>query len=92
MAPRVDAGLRRYARHTTQATNLTQDSRLRRLSFANPLTIEQRHHAAAYAAAANALGIDAILTNAPTAGRCDVADNDVVASITPDDAVALIGH
>ena len=50
---------------------------------ADPLTIEQRHHAAAYAAAAAALGIDAIVTNAPTAGRSDVADNDVVASITP---------
>jgi hypothetical protein len=56
------------------------------------LTIEQRHHAAAYAAAAAALGIDTIVTNAPTAGRSDVADNDVVASVTPDDAVALIGH
>ena len=59
---------------------------------AGPLTIEQRHHAAAYAAAAAALGIDAIVTNAPTAARSDVADNDVVASVTPDDAVAVIGH
>lgn len=59
---------------------------------ADPLTMEQRHHAAAYAAAAAALGIDAIVTNAPTAGRSDVADNDVVASVTPEDAVALIGH
>ncbi|MGH3495106.1 MAG: hypothetical protein ACRDQ1_17985, partial [Sciscionella sp.] len=59
---------------------------------ANPLTLFQRHHAAAYAAAAAAVGIDAIVTNAPTAGRSDVADNDVVASVTPDDAVALIGH
>ncbi|HEX9499625.1 MAG TPA: hypothetical protein VF926_14910, partial [Mycobacterium sp.] len=32
------------------------------------------------------------MTNAPTAGRSDVADNDVVASVTPEDAVALIGH
>lgn len=38
------------------------------------------------------MGIDAIVTNAPTAGRSDVADNDVVASVTPDDAVPLIGH
>jgi hypothetical protein len=58
----------------------------------DPITIEQRHHAAAYAAAAAALGIDAVVTNAPTAGRSDVADNDVVASISPDDAVAMIGH
>jgi hypothetical protein len=59
---------------------------------ADPIAIEQRHHAAAYAAAAAALGIDAIVTNAPSAGRSDVADNDVVASVTPDEAVALIGH
>lgn len=62
------------------------------LPSADPLTLHQRHHAAAYAAAAAAVGIDAIVTNAPMAGRCDVADNDVVASVTPDDAVALIGH
>lgn len=59
---------------------------------AEPLTLEQRHHAAAYAAAAAAVGIDAIVTSAPTVGRVDVADNDVVASVTPDEAVALIGH
>ncbi len=57
-----------------------------------PLAIETRHHAAAYAATAAAVGIDAIVTTAPTAGRPDVADNDVVVSVTPDDAVALIGH
>lgn len=59
---------------------------------AEPLSLDQRHHAAAYAAAAGAVEIDAVVTNAPTAGRSDVADNDVVASVTPDDAVALIGH
>ncbi|MDM4138787.1 MULTISPECIES: hypothetical protein [Mycobacterium] len=59
---------------------------------ADPLSLDQRHHAAAYAAAAGAVGIDAVVTNAPTAGRSDVADNDLVASVTPDDAVALIGH
>jgi hypothetical protein len=57
-----------------------------------PLTIEQRHHGAAYAAAAGAVGIDAIVTTAPTVGRADVADNDVVASVTPREAVSLIGH
>lgn len=57
-----------------------------------PLTLDQRHHAAAYAAAAGVLGIDAIVSVAPTVGRADVADNDLVASVTPDDAVALIGH
>jgi len=59
---------------------------------ADPLSLDQRRHAAVYAAAAAAVGIDAIVTNAPTVGRSDVADNDVVASVTPDDAVALIGH
>ncbi|MFV8172428.1 MULTISPECIES: hypothetical protein [Mycolicibacterium] len=59
---------------------------------AEPLTMAQRHRAAAYAAAAAALGIDAIVTTAPTADRPDVADNDVVASVTPDEAVPLIGH
>jgi hypothetical protein len=59
---------------------------------AEPLTLEQRHRAAAYVAAAGAVGIDAIVTSAPTVGRVDVADNDVVASITPDEAAALIGH
>jgi hypothetical protein len=59
---------------------------------AEPLTLEQRNRAAAYAAAAAAVGIDAIVTIVPTVGRCDVADNDIVVSVTPDDAVALIGH
>lgn len=57
-----------------------------------PLTLDQRHRAAAFAAAAAALGVDAIVTNMPTAGRADVADNDVVVSVTADDAVAVIGH
>lgn len=59
---------------------------------AEALTIEQRNRGAAYAAAAGAVDIDAIVTTAPTVGRCDVADNDIVVSVTPDDAVALIGH
>ncbi len=59
---------------------------------APPLTLDQRHRAAAYAAAAAAVNVDAIVTTTPTAGRADVADNDLVASVTPDDAVALIGH
>lgn len=59
---------------------------------AEPISLAERHHAAAYAAAAAQLGIDLIVTGAPTAGRSDVADNDVVASATPDDAVAIIGH
>jgi hypothetical protein len=61
-------------------------------SDAPPLTLDQRHRAAAYAAAAGAVGVDAIVTNAPTVGRADVADNDLVVGATPDDAVALVGH
>jgi hypothetical protein len=59
---------------------------------AEPISLADRHHAAAYAAAAAELGIDLIVTGASTAGRSDVADNDVVASVTPEDAVAVIGH
>ncbi|WP_373234659.1 hypothetical protein [Mycobacterium marinum] len=58
----------------------------------DPLTLQQRNRAAAYAAAAAAVGIDAIVTAAPTVGRSDVADNDIVTSVTPEDAAALIGH
>lgn len=59
---------------------------------AEPVTLAERNRAAAYAAASAAVGIDAIVTKAPTVGRCDVADNDIVVSVTPEDAVALIGH
>lgn len=59
---------------------------------AEPITLEDRNRAAAYSAAAAAVGIDAILTAAPTVGRCDVGDNDIVVTVIPDDAVALIGH
>ena len=58
----------------------------------DPPAIDQRHRAAAYAAGAAKVGIDVIVTNAATVGRADVADNDVVASVTPEEAVALIGH
>ncbi|KQU55556.1 hypothetical protein ASG84_22145 [Rhodococcus sp. Leaf278] len=57
-----------------------------------PLTLTERNRAAAYAAGSAAVGIDAIVSTMPTVGRCDVADNDSVVSVTPDDAVALIGH
>lgn len=59
---------------------------------AEPVTLAERNRAAAYAAASAAVDIDVIVTTAPTVGRCDVADNDIVVSVTPDDAVALIGH
>ena len=59
---------------------------------AAPLTLDERHRAAAYAAAAGAVELDAIVTDMPTAGRTDVGDNVTVIAVTPEDAVALIGH
>ena len=56
------------------------------------LSLDERHTAAAYAVGAGAVEIDAIVTNRATAGRTDVGDNDSVIAVTPDDAVALIGH
>jgi hypothetical protein len=56
------------------------------------LTIDERHVAAAYAAGAGAVKVDAIVTNRATASRTDVGDNDIVIAVTPEDAVALIGH
>ncbi len=56
------------------------------------LSLDERHTAAAYAAGAGAVEIDAIVTNRAAAGRTDVGDNDIVIAVTPDDAVALIGH
>lgn len=57
-----------------------------------PLSVDERHRAAAYAAACKVIGIDAIITNMPTAGRSDVADNDLVVAVAPEEAVPLIGH
>ncbi|AEF34768.1 conserved hypothetical protein [Mycolicibacter sinensis] len=56
------------------------------------LSIDERHTAAAYAAGAGAVELDAIVTNRATANRTDVGDNDIVIAVPPDDAVALIGH
>ena len=41
---------------------------------ADPLSLDQRHDAAAYADAAGAVGLDDVVTNAPTAGRSGVAE------------------
>ncbi len=56
------------------------------------LSLDERHVAAAYAAGAGAVEVDAIVTNRATASRADVGDNDIVIAVTPVDAVALIGH
>ncbi|WP_256979063.1 MULTISPECIES: hypothetical protein [unclassified Rhodococcus (in: high G+C Gram-positive bacteria)] len=56
------------------------------------LTLADRHRAAAMAAAAGAVGVDVIVTTAPSALRDDVADNDSVISVTPVQLLPLIGH
>lgn len=56
------------------------------------ITLADRHRAAALACAAGAIGADVIVTAAPTAGRDDVADNDLVVSVTPSQLIPLFGH
>jgi hypothetical protein len=56
------------------------------------LTLDERHLAAAYAAGAGVVEVEAIVTNRATANRTDVGDNDIVVAVTPEEAVALIGH
>lgn len=56
------------------------------------ITLSDRHRAAALACASEAIGADVIVTAAPTAGRHEVADNDLVVSVTPSQLVPLFGH
>lgn len=56
------------------------------------ITLDDRHRAAALASASGAIGADVIVTAAPTVGRDDVADNDLVASVTPAQLIPLFGH
>jgi hypothetical protein len=56
------------------------------------LSVDDRIRAAVLAAAGYGLGVDVIVTLAPTAGRSDVGDNDIVATVTPDDFHPLWGH
>lgn len=56
------------------------------------ITLDDRHRAAALACASAAIGADVIATAAPTAGRDDVADNDLVVTVTPSQLVPLFGH
>ena len=56
------------------------------------VTLADRHRAAALAAAAASIGVDVIVTASPTAGRDDVADNDLVVSLTPEQLLPLFGH
>nr|WP_120492582.1 hypothetical protein [Corynebacterium lactis] len=56
------------------------------------LSLEERQREAALTAAASAIGVDVIVTYAPTAMRHDVADNDRILSVTPSQLVPLYGH
>lgn len=61
-------------------------------SDAAGITLADRHRAAAISSASGAIAADVIVTAAPTAGRDDVADNDLVASVTPAQLIPLFGH
>ncbi|MGW4069234.1 hypothetical protein [Nocardia grenadensis] len=61
-------------------------------SAESDLTEEDRYRAAALAAVALKLGLDVVVTEAPTAGRPEVADNDIAAMITPPDLLPIFGH
>jgi hypothetical protein len=56
------------------------------------ITLADRHRAAALASASGAIGADVIVTAAPTVGRDDVADNDLLVSVTPTQLIPLFGH
>jgi hypothetical protein len=54
--------------------------------------LEDRIRAAVLAAAGYGLGTDVIVTLAPTVGRADVGDNDIVTTVTPEDLHPVFGH
>jgi hypothetical protein len=54
--------------------------------------VHDRIRAAVLAAAGYGLGTDVIVTLEPTAGRADVGDNDIVATVNPDDLDTPFGH
>ncbi|WP_156769769.1 hypothetical protein [Nocardia sp. 852002-20019_SCH5090214] len=56
------------------------------------LSSTERIDAAVLAAAGYGLGADVIVSLASTVGRADVADNDIVTTVTPDDLQAVFGH
>ncbi|MFB8006939.1 hypothetical protein [Nocardia sp. NPDC056000] len=56
------------------------------------LSDTDRLDAAVLAAVGYALGTDVIVSLAPTVGRADVADNDVVTTVTPEDLAPVFGH
>jgi hypothetical protein len=56
------------------------------------LAVEDRVRAAVLAATGFGLGTDVIVSIAPTVGRADVGDNDIVTTVTPDDLHPVFGH
>lgn len=56
------------------------------------LSIEDRIRGAVLASTGFGLGTDVLVSLAPTVGRADVGDNDIVTSVTPDDLHPVFGH
>lgn len=56
------------------------------------LSNEDRIRGAVLASAGYGLGTDVVVSLAPTVGRADVGDNDIVTSVTPDDLHPIFGH
>lgn len=61
-------------------------------SHTSDLSLDDRIRAAVLAAAGYGLGTDVIVTQAPTVGRADVGDNDIVTTVRPDDLHPVFGH
>ncbi|MFI5716086.1 hypothetical protein [Nocardia sp. NPDC051750] len=60
--------------------------------LSDEIALEDRHYAAALAAAGMKLGIDVIVTLAPSLDRVDVPENDVVAMVAPKHLAGVFGH
>ncbi|MGW5751295.1 hypothetical protein [Nocardia rhamnosiphila] len=60
--------------------------------LSDDIALEDRHYAAALAAAGVKLGIDVMVTLAPSLDRVDVPENDVVAMVAPKHLTAVFGH
>ncbi|MBB4856042.1 hypothetical protein HNP40_003456 [Mycobacteroides chelonae] len=59
---------------------------------ATDLSTDDRIRAAVLASAGYGLGTDVVVSLAPTVGRADVGDNDIVTAVTPDDLHPVFGH
>lgn len=56
------------------------------------LSNDDRARAAVLASTGYGLGTDVVVSCAPTVGRADVGDNDIVTTVTPDDLHPVFGH